>query len=272
MDTPNFSAPRVMAVLNVTPDSFSDGGRFVRPTDALRRAEALVRDGADMIDVGGESTRPGATPVSTAQELERVMPVIEEIIRHFDTPVSVDTSSPELMRLAIEAGVAMINDVRSFTREGAIEAVSKAPVDLCVMHMQGEPQTMQDSPAYSDVTEEVLEYLRSRVAALKAAGVAEERVFVDPGFGFGKSVADNYRLLAHLARFRETGCEILVGLSRKRMIGAVTGRKVDDRDTASAVAAAFAAAHGAAIIRTHNVAATRDAIAIAGALFSQGKG
>ncbi len=258
--------PKVMGVLNVTPDSFSDGGRFERLDDALRQCEQMIDAGVDIIDVGGESTRPGAQAISETQESDRVMPVVEALLEHFGVALSVDTSTPSIMRAATAAGVAMINDVRAFERPGAIDAIKDPDVALCVMHMRGQPGSMQDQPSYNNVVAEVRDYLHQRVAALTGAGVALERLVLDPGFGFGKSLEHNLALLASLPVLSVENRPIMVGVSRKRMIGEMTGRPIAERDRASAITAAFAVLDGAAIIRAHDVAATRDAIQVAMAL------
>jgi dihydropteroate synthase len=268
--TLQFQRPLVMGILNVTPDSFSDGGRFALQGDALRQAERMLLDGADIIDIGGESTRPGAPPVSLDEELERVIPLVEQL-RGANVPLSVDTYKPEVMRQALAAGADLINDVWGFRMPGTIEAVRDSLCGLCVMHMLGEPQTMQrGEPAYQDVVREVREFLEGRVAALTAGGVAKARISVDPGFGFGKSVVEhNYALLAHLrdtAPRSATPFPILAGMSRKSMLGKVTGRATHERMAASVAAAVCAAERGAAIVRVHDVAETVDALKVWAAL------
>jgi dihydropteroate synthase len=251
-----------MGILNVTPDSFSDGGKFQTLEFAVERAEQMVADGVDMIDVGGESTRPGSPSVSVQEELQRVMPALFAL-RGLEKPLSVDTCKPEVMREAIIAGADMINDINGFRAPGAIEAVAHADCGLCVMHMQGTVQHMQDAPVYADVVEEVIAFLRERVDALVAGGVDPERICVDPGFGFGKTVEHNYTLLRHLDRIRDAlGRPVLAGLSRKSMIGAVTGRSVEQRLAGSLCAALAAVAHGAKIVRVHDVAETVDALKV----------
>ncbi len=255
-----------MGILNVTPDSFSDGGKFIARGDALRQAERMMLDGVDLIDIGGESTRPGAPPVPLDEELERVIPMIEQL-RDANVPLSIDTYKPEVMRQALAAGADLINDVWGFRLPGAIDAVRDSRCGLCAMHMLGEPQTMQrGEPAYTNVVDDVRQFLEERVRALTDAGIARERISVDPGFGFGKSVVEhNYALLAHL---RDTAPQadppfpILVGMSRKSMLGAVTGRSTPDRMAASVAAAVCAAERGAAIIRVHDVAPTVDALKV----------
>lgn len=254
--------PRVMGILNVTPDSFSDGGRFVVLDDAWRQAEQMVAEGADILDVGGESTRPGAAAVPLAQELERVLPVVQGLRARFDVPISVDTSKPEVMRDAVGAGAAMINDVTALGAPGAIEAVAGLGVPICLMHMQGQPRTMQTEPQYDDVVADIIEYLGGRVAACQAQGIERSRLLIDPGFGFGKTLAHNLALLAGLHAFTALALPILVGISRKSMLGALTGREVDDRMPASVAAAVIAVERGAHIIRVHDVGPTVDALKI----------
>jgi dihydropteroate synthase len=252
----------VMGILNVTPDSFSDGGQYQSLEFAVERAEQMVLDEVDMIDVGGESTRPGSPAVSLEEELRRVMPALYAL-RALEKPLSVDTCKPEVMREAIIAGADMINDVNAFRAAGAIEAVRDADCGLCVMHMQGTPQHMQERPVYTDVVREVIDFLRARVEAMVAGGIDRERICVDPGFGFGKTVEHNYALLRQLGRIRdEVGRPVLAGLSRKSMIGAVTGRSVEKRLAGSLCAALAAVAHGARIVRVHDVAETVDALKV----------
>lgn len=253
-----------MGILNVTPDSFSDGGRFVSRDAALARAEQMIADGADMIDIGGESTRPGAPPVPLNEELERVVPIVEAL-RAVQVPLSVDTYKPAVMRAVLDAGADMINDIWGLRREGALDAVKDSNCGLCVMHMLGEPRTMQlHDPAYEDVVAHVREFFTERVAALTQAGVAAGRVSLDPGYGFGKTVEHNYALLAHLAATLPAGTNfpLLAGMSRKSMLGAVTGRGPGERLAASVAAAVCAAERGAAIIRVHDVAETVDALKV----------
>ncbi|WP_078120540.1 dihydropteroate synthase [Thiosocius teredinicola] len=258
----DLSRPRVMGILNVTPDSFSDGGRFLTLDDALHQAERMIDEGADLLDIGGESTRPGAQAVSLAEEMDRVLPVVERLVASFDTPVSVDTSKPDLMRAAIAAGAGMINDVSALQAPGAIAAVASGRVPVCLMHMQGEPRTMQAAPQYDDVVADIIEYLSNRIAACEAGGISRDRLLVDPGFGFGKTVEHNLQLLRGLEAFRTLGVPVLVGISRKSMLGAITGRPVEERMPASVAAALIAVERGARIVRVHDVAATVDAIAV----------
>jgi dihydropteroate synthase len=253
------SRPLIMGVLNVTPDSFSDGGRFVAPADALGRAEQMFEEGADILDVGGESTRPGAVPIPWEEELQRVRPVVERMAaRGF--PVSVDTSRPEVMRAVIDMGAAIINDVRALRRPGALDVVSASRAGVCLMHMQGAPATMQAAPAYGDVVAEVSDFLRERAGRCEAAGIARDRIVLDPGFGFGKTPAHNLRLLRRLSDIAGMGWPVLAGLSRKSLLGHVVGRPVSDRLAASVTAALIAVERGAAVVRVHDVAATRDAL------------
>ncbi|NCF23628.1 MAG: dihydropteroate synthase [Gammaproteobacteria bacterium] len=255
-----------MGVLNVTPDSFSDGGRFVGRDAALRQAEAMARDGAAIIDVGGESTRPGAADVPEQAELDRVLPVIEAVVSAVGVPVSIDTSKPAVMRAAVAAGAAMINDIRALREDGALQAAVELQCPVCLMHMQGEPRTMQDEPEYRDIVAEVGEFLADRVRACVAAGLAEERIIVDPGFGFGKTPRHNIELLANLRQLRALGRPILAGLSRKSTLGELTGRDVEERMPASIAAAVIAVIEGAAMIRAHDVRETVDALQVAAAV------
>ena len=257
----DLSRPRIMAIVNVTTDSFSGDGHGSRLDQALAHADRAIEEGADLLDIGGESTRPGADAVPLQQELDHVIPLVERL-RDCPVPLSVDTLKPVVMREAIAAGAAMINDVNAFRAEGAVAAVAASGAALCVMHMQGEPRTMQHNPSYADVEAEVRAFLDERVATLQAAGVARARLLLDPGFGFGKSVAHNYTLLAGLGRLAEGGLPLLAGLSRKSMLGAVTGRPADQRVAASVAAALVAVQRGAAIVRVHDVAATADMLKV----------
>lgn len=253
---------RVMGVLNVTPDSFSDGGQFLRHDSAISQAASMVDQGADIIDVGGESTRPGAAELPVQQELDRVLPVIEAITARLDVAVSVDTSKPEVMRAAVAAGAAMVNDVFALQRDGALEAVAGLRVSVCLMHMQGEPQTMQKSPHYEQLPGDVIDFLAARVQAARDAGIDVGRIIVDPGFGFGKNDVHNLQILANLQQFRDLNLPILVGLSRKRMLGNLTGKKAGERVAAGVAAAVIAVSNGASIVRTHDVGPTVDALKI----------
>jgi dihydropteroate synthase len=257
--------PVVMGVLNVTPDSFSDGGRFPDADAAVAAAERMAGDGAALIDVGGESTRPGSAPVDEAEELRRVMPVIERLAGRLPIPVSIDTRKPGVMKRAIEAGASLINDVGALRAPGAVEAVAGSGAAICLMHMQGEPGTMQDAPSYADVVAEVRAFLRSRVAACEAAGIGRARIAVDPGFGFGKTLEHNLALLAGLPALAADGLPLLVGLSRKRMIGALTRRGDGERLAGSLAAAVVAVQNGARIIRAHDVRETVDVLRVVAA-------
>ena len=253
--------PLVMGVVNITPDSFSDGGMFADTAQAIAHAQRLIGEGADILDLGGESTRPGAAPVSLEVERRRVLPVLEAVASG-GVPVAVDTRKPELMREAIAAGAAMINDVTALSGPGALAAVARAPVAVCLMHMQGDPATMQSNPDYRDVVREVRDFLVQRVAVAEAAGIARNRIVVDPGFGFGKTVEHNLALLRSLREFTSLGGALLAGLSRKAMLGRLTGREPLERVHASVAAALLAIQNGAHIVRVHDVAATRDALAV----------
>ena len=257
---PDFSAPRVMGILNVTPDSFSDGGRFDRLDGALRHAEQMLAEGADLLDIGGESTRPGARAVGEQEEIDRVVPVIEAISARFAAPISIDTSKPGVMRAAVAAGAGLINDVNALRAEGALQAASELGVPVCLMHMQGEPRTMQHDPQYEDVLAEVAAFLRERAAACEAAGVARDGILLDPGFGFGKTLEHNLALLRGLPDLVGTGYPLLVGVSRKSMIGAITGRDVGQRLAGSLAVALMALQAGAKILRVHDVAETVDVL------------
>ncbi len=262
----NFEIPVVMGILNVTPDSFSDGGRYLGRDDALRQAEAMLQSGASIIDVGGESTRPGAKRVSAAEEIERVVPVIAAIHNMTDVPVSIDTSKAAVMRAAVEAGAAMINDVRALREDGALAAAADLGVVVCLMHMQGHPRSMQDEPDYEDVALQVRDFLASRIESCIDAGIDRERIVVDPGFGFGKSLQHNVELLMNLRQLQALGRPIMAGLSRKSMLGEMTGRDTGDRMPASVAAAVIAAREGADILRVHDVAATVDALKVTQAI------
>lgn len=253
---------RICGIVNVTPDSFSDGGLFPDVESAVAHGVRLVTQGADMLDIGGESTRPGAASITPEQEVERVVPVIEGLAAQVNVPISVDTSTPEVMRAAVSAGAGLINDVRALQRKGALNAARDAGVPICLMHMQGQPGSMQDNPHYDDVVAEVHGFLAERLLACQHAGIDAAQVLVDPGFGFGKSLEHNMRLLAELDRFTDLGIGILVGLSRKSFLGTITGRKLGERQVASAAAALIAAQRGASIVRVHDVAETRDALAV----------
>jgi len=253
--------PLIMGVLNLTPDSFSDGGRYLTVEQALGHARQLMNEGADILDIGAESTRPGAGQVDAQTEFNRLAPVLEAL-RDAGVPLSVDTCKPAVMRRVLELGVDMINDISGFRESGAIQAVAQSQAALCVMHMQGQPHTMQQAPHYDDVVMEVREFLRGRVQALRQAGIAANRLLLDPGFGFGKTVDHNYTLLARLPELFFDETPWLIGVSRKSMIGHVTGREPSARLAGSLAAALAGVAHGAAIVRVHDVAQTRDALAV----------
>ena len=259
--------PRLMGVLNVTPDSFSDGGRYGTLDAALERAHRMVEEGADILDVGGESTRPGAPEVPGEVELQRVIPVLRGL-RDLPVPISVDTSKPDVMRAALDAGASIINDVRALRLDGAVDAVRGSECGIVLMHMQGEPATMQKQPQYDDVAEDVARWLEQRQEQVHDAGIEAERIALDPGFGFGKTHAHNLRLLQGLDRLLQTGQPVLVGLSRKSTLGEITGRAVGQRLGASIAAAIAAVEHGVQIVRVHDVAPTRDALAVWAALRS----
>lgn len=254
--------PRLCGIVNVTPDSFSDGGRFLDPQAAVEHGLRLVAEGADLLDVGGESTRPGAAEVSAADEIARVAPVIEALARQTSVPISIDTGKAEVMRAAVAAGAGLINDVRALRGEGALDAAAALGVPVCLMHMQGEPRTMQEAPYYDDVVGDVHRFLAERLFACQMAGIDKKKILVDPGFGFGKTLEHNLALLRALARFPELA-PVMVGLSRKSMIAALTGREAPaERAAGSAAAALIAVQRGAAIVRVHDVAVTRDALAV----------
>ena len=272
----NLATPQIMGVINTTPDSFSDGGSLysgdcLQLDATVERARVMVAAGASILDIGGESTRPGAQPVPLEEELHRVVPVIEKLRAEFDVIISVDTSSPAVMRAAAAAGAHLINDVRALQRDGALEAAAETGLPVCLMHMQGEPAAMQSAPQYENVVEEVCDFLTERVAACVAAGITRERLLVDPGFGFGKTVAHNLELLAGLDQLQKLELPIVVGLSRKSLIEKLLGRAVGERLPASLALAVLAAERGAAIIRTHDVRDTADAVAMVVALRQLGK-
>ncbi len=263
-------APAVMGILNVTPDSFSDGGRFDDPGSARRQAAEMASEGAAIIDIGGESTRPGARGIGVQEELDRVIPVIEAVRSVTDVPVSVDTSKAAVMREAVAAGAIMINDVYALRSDGALQAAVDLQVPVCLMHMQGEPRTMQANPSYGDVVADVLAFLEERVAACVSAGLTEDLVVVDPGFGFGKTPGHNVELLANLRQLRARGRPVLFGASRKSTLGELTGRDVHERVAASIAAAVIAVMNGADIVRVHDVGATVDALRVAQAVIEAG--
>ncbi|WP_203322207.1 dihydropteroate synthase [Pseudoxanthomonas beigongshangi] len=255
--------PRVMGIVNVTPDSFSDGGAHDTLEAAVAHGLKLAEEGADILDIGGESTRPGAADVSVEEELRRVVPVIERLAKETTLPISIDTFKPEVMRAAVQAGAGMINDIYGLRREGALEAAAILGVPVVLMHMQGEPRTMQEAPDYDDVVGDVHRFLAERIFAAEMAGIAKKNLIVDPGFGFGKNTRHNLALLAQLERFVELGVPVLAGLSRKRSLGELTGRDVASERVAASVAAhLIAVQRGAAIVRVHDVAATVDALKV----------
>jgi dihydropteroate synthase len=254
--------PRVMGILNVTPDSFSDGGRFLAADAALKQAESMVEQGADIIDVGGESTRPGAAELPVQQELDRVLPVIESITGQLDVAVSIDTSKPEIMQAAVAAGAVLINDVYALQREGALETAAGLNAAICLMHMQGDPSTMQDRPEYEQLPGEIVDFLEERVRACGAAGIDADRLIVDPGFGFGKNDQHNLKILANLGEFSALRLPLLVGLSRKRTLGKLAGKEADQLVAAGVAAAVIAVSNGANIVRTHDVRPTVDALKV----------
>lgn len=267
----DLSRCHVMGILNVTPDSFCDGGRYNRPDVALQRARQMVADGASFIDVGGESTRPGAAPVSVQEELDRVCPVVEVIRRELDTVISVDTSSPDVIRGAATLGAGLINDVRSLTREGALEAAVAAELPVALMHMKGEPGVMQERPEYRNLLREVSGFLMDRVRVVERAGIPADRILLDPGFGFGKTLEHNLELLHSLERMKILGHPLFVGMSRKSMLGQITGREVEERLPASIAVATIAAMKGASVIRVHDVRETMDAVRVVAALEEAGQ-
>jgi dihydropteroate synthase len=269
--TLDMAACHVMGVLNVTPDSFSDGGRFNQIDSALARAREMVADGAVFIDVGGESTRPGATPVPLQEELDRVCPVVEAIARELDVIVSVDTSAPDVMRETVALGAGLINDVRALQRPGAPEEMGRTDVPVCIMHIQGEPDHMQENPTYRNVLQDVSSFLTERLRVVEAAGVRSDRIILDPGFGFGKTVQHNFQLLGALEQLKQLGHPILAGMSRKSMLGHVTGRDVGERLSASVAAATIAALKGVSIIRAHDVRGTVDAVKVVAAMEEAGR-
>lgn len=258
----DLTRPQVMGILNVTPDSFSDGGHFVTVAAALQQAEQMLADGATILDIGGESTRPGSEPVPLDEELSRVLPVIEALRRQHDCIISVDTSKAEVMSAAVQAGADMINDVYALRAPGAMEAAADAGVPVCLMHMQGEPRTMQQQPVYQDVVEEILQFFIERMRACTQAGIMPEQILLDPGFGFGKTLGQNYQLLQHLDRFKQLQRPLLAGMSRKSMIGQLLDVPVSQRLAGSLACATISAMKGAAIIRVHDVKATVDAIKV----------
>lgn len=267
----DLSRPRIMGILNITPDSFSDGGSYFNGGKlsrelVLARAESMLADGASILDVGGESTRPGAQPVSEQEEMDRVIPVVELLVRELGALVSVDTSTANVIRESASAGASMINDVRALQRDGALVATANSGLPVCLMHMQGQPKQMQDAPCYGDVVREVADFLEQRIVACASAGITNERILLDPGFGFGKTLAHNLALLGRMSEIVALGYPVLVGLSRKSMLGQLLNRSVDERLAGSLAMAMAATERGAAIIRVHDVAATNDVLSVLSAL------
>ncbi|APE01908.1 dihydropteroate synthase [Alteromonas mediterranea] len=256
------SQPKVMGILNVTPDSFSDGGKHADVKQALEHALRMIDEGARFIDIGGESTRPGAPEVSLQEELDRTIPVIEAVAKNAQCVISIDTSKAEVMREAVKAGAGLINDVRALQEPGALSAASETGVPVCLMHMQGQPRTMQNHPTYQDVVEDVTQFLLERAEVCEKAGIAKEQILFDPGYGFGKSLEHNYALVKHLPKLMDLGYPVLVGMSRKSMIGNLLNRKVDERLAGSISLATIVAQMGAQIIRVHDVKETADAVNI----------
>ena len=262
----NFSSINIMGVLNITPDSFSDGGLFIKTGDAVEQAQKLINQGADILDIGGESTRPGAKEVPVEEELNRTIPVIQAIRQFTDIPISIDTSKPEVMLAAARAGANMINDVWALRRPGALQAAVDTGLPVCLMHMLGEPGSMQQDPQYEDVVKQVRLFLQDRLIVAQMAGIPRQKLVIDPGFGFGKNLEHNLQLLRHLGQFTSLGHPVLVGLSRKSMLGLIVNKPVEQRLYASLSAAVIAAMSGATIIRVHDVAETVDALAVVRAL------
>lgn len=255
--------PVVMGILNTTPDSFSDGGKFQHLDIALNQVEQMVSDGAGIIDIGGESTRPGAAEVSEQEELDRVIPLIEAVKRHINVAISIDTSKAGVMKQAVASGADIINDVRGLQNEGCLQVAAKANVPICLMHMQGMPRTMQDNPQYKDVVDDIIEFFDERIEACIAHGIKREQLIIDPGFGFGKTLTQNYQLLANLRAFKTLGLPVLSGTSRKSMIGKLLNNEVEDRLIGSVTTAVIAAQQGANIIRVHDVKETVEALKVA---------
>lgn len=267
----DLSRPKIMGILNTTPDSFSDGGSYYQSGNlsvdmALARAEQMLAEGADIIDIGGESTRPGAEPISEQQELDRVVPIVEALVERLGALVSVDTSTARVIQESANRGASLINDVRALQREGALIAAASSGLPVCLMHMQGQPTTMQKAPNYQDVIAEVSDFLNNRIAACAAAGITKERILIDPGFGFGKTLTHNLALLARLSEFADFGLPIVVGLSRKSMLGQLLNREVSERLPGSLALALAAVARGANIIRVHDVSATKDVLTVVEAI------
>lgn len=267
----DLTRPNIMGILNATPDSFSDGGQYQSLDKALKQAELMLAQGADLIDIGGESTRPNAKPVSLQEEIDRVMPILERLKAEFNLFVSIDTSTPELMELAANAGANMLNDVRALSRPNALEAAAKTGLPICLMHMQGEPQTMQNKPQYQNIMDEIFDFFNNKIEQCLAAGINKTKLLIDPGFGFGKSFEHNFQLLNRLEQFNRFDVPLLVGMSRKSMIGDALNAPVTDRMTGSVAAALIAAQKGAKIIRVHDVKATKQALDILSFTLKEGK-
>ncbi len=264
----DLTSPRVMGIVNVTPDSFSDGGQFSNARLAVKHGLKLAEEGADFLDIGGESTRPNAEPVSLQEELDRVIPVIETLVAEANIPISIDTYKPEVMRAAIKVGASLVNDIRALQEDGAVELVAQSDLGVCLMHMQGTPQTMQVSPEYQNVVTEIKLFLLERAAVCKAAGIAKQRIVIDPGFGFGKTKAHNVDLIEQLPLLTELALPVLVGLSRKSVLGQVTGNNVNARLYASIAASVICATKGAKILRVHDVNATIEALKVVDAVMT----
>ena len=260
------SRPLLMGILNVTPDSFSDGGKFSDIDAALKQAEIMLQQGADIIDIGGESTRPGAPAVSEQDEINRVIPVIEALKLEFGCPISLDTSKAQVMQVGLDAGIDLINDVCALSQPGALEVAASSNVPVCLMHMQGTPRTMQENPQYDDLIQDILGFFENKITECNQAGIDKKRIIVDPGFGFGKTLADNYRLLQKLDQFNKLDCTVLAGISRKSMLGNLLDIAVEQRANASVVAATLALTRGAKILRVHDVEQTKQAITIFNAM------
>ncbi|WOH39530.1 dihydropteroate synthase [Thalassotalea fonticola] len=265
----DLSEVQIMGILNVTPDSFSDGGNFNNIDHAIKQVQTMVNDGATIIDIGGESTRPGAVDVELQEELDRVIPVIEAITERFDTVISIDTSKAEVMQAAIVSGAGLINDVRALQNEGCLDVVAKSDLPVCLMHMQGMPRTMQSAPHYIDVVQDVMRFFQQRIQVCEQAGIKKQRIILDPGYGFGKTLEQNYQLLANQSQLLQVGLPILAGLSRKSMIGNLLNCSVEQRLAGSLSAAVLAALNGAKIIRVHDVKETVDAVKVFNAMVAQ---
>ncbi|WNC74300.1 dihydropteroate synthase [Thalassotalea psychrophila] len=265
----DLTVPQVMGILNVTPDSFSDGGNFNNIEHAIKQVHLMIEDGATIIDVGGESTRPGAADVELQEELDRVIPVIEAITQRFDTVVSIDTSKAQVMLAAINSGAGLINDVRALQNDGCVDVVASCDLPVCLMHMQGMPRTMQAEPQYTDVVKDVIKFFEQRIQVCEQAGIQKNRIILDPGYGFGKTLEQNYQLLANQSKLLQLGLPVLAGLSRKSMIGNLLNNSVDERLAGSLSAAVLATLNGAKIIRVHDVKETVDAIKVFNAMVAQ---